>query len=1095
MTAHGKKQPMHMRKAIAGIFLLFILILFSTSGFSQNISISLSRVSLEKAFREIEKKTDYRFVYTKEMAAQGNLVTMNVKNGSLKSVLDLIFENQPLEFSLDDRFITVRFKSNQPVIPIRSEIDIRGRILSENGEAIAGASVQIKGSAIATATDESGRFKLQGVNENAILLISSIGYLKKEIALNGRSNIEVKLPILVSSLDETIVIAYGTTTNRLNTGNISKVNAEEISKQPVSNSLAALQGRVPGLLITQSSGLNGSGFSVQIRGQNSIVQGSEPLFIIDGVPYAPGNRPINLLSTNATRDAGLSPLNLINPSDIESIEVLKDADATAIYGSRGANGIILITTKKGKAGATKINANFYTGRSKVTRTMNMLNTRQYIEMRREGFQNDGVIPNVNNAPDISLWDTTRYTDLKKLLIGGSAHTTDAQISFSGGNSATQFFAGVGFHRETSVFPTDLGDQKASAHFNLTHSSTDKKFSINLTGNYVTEKNELHLIDPTGFIALPPNVQLYDSIGKINWQESGVPFYTVLGGENPLANLKTEYVGNFSNLISNLQLGYRLLKNLNLKLNLGYNTVSSDEKEINPSTSLDPNLGQLPFSYFGIGNTKSWIIEPQAEYNRKYGKGRFNVLFGATAQENVSSGINVSASNYSSDIFLNSISGAANVLTSNSNSKYRYNAFFGRISYNLNDHYLLNISGRRDGSTRFGPNRRFSNFGAASGAWIFSAGKEFKKQFRFISFGKLRGSYGITGNDQIGDYRFIDTWTASPVTYQGVSTLNPTSLYNPDYEWEANKKFETALELGFFKDRLLISSVYFRNRSSNQIVQYSLPTQTGFTFIGKNLKASIQNAGLEFQITSKNYVGSSFNWTTNFNSAFTRNKLLSFPGLATSSYATRYVIGEPLSIKKAFQYLGIDSSGIYQFTDDNNDGKYNTSDRIILVNTDPDFYGGLQNTFTYKGLQLSLLFEFKKQIGLNYNSTITASPPGALRNQPIIVFNRWRMPGDKADVQKFTATFGTPAYRAGGSYLGISEAAFSDASFVRLKNLALSYSLPAAWLKSIQLETGRIYLQAQNLLTITNYEGADPENQNMFILPPLRTITAGIQFNF
>jgi TonB-linked SusC/RagA family outer membrane protein len=702
---------------------------------------------------------------------------------------------------------------------------------------------------------------------------------------------------------------------------------------------------------------------------------------------------------------------------------------------------------------------------------------------------------VTNAPDLFLWDTTRYTDLKKLLIGGTAHTLDGQLSFSGGNNTTQFLIGGGFHKETTVFPTDLGDQKASAHFNLTHSSQEKRFSLSLTGNYVADKNELHFGDPSRFIALAPNIQLYDSAGKINWQEGGVTFGTSVG-DNPLANLNTKYIGNFSNLISNLQLSYKLFSALNLRLNLGYNVVNNNEKEINPSTSIDPNTGQLPYSYFGTGNLKSWIVEPHAEYNQKLGKGKLNVLLGATAQENVSTGIFVNASNFSSNLFLNSIAGAGNVTTNNSYGQYRYNALFGRVNYNWSEKYILNLSGRRDGSSRFGPNKRFSNFGAVGAAWLFSNEKGFHKAVSFISFGKIRGSYGVTGNDQIGDYRFIDTWTASSTTYQGISTLSPSSLYNPNYEWEVNKKFEMALELGLIKDRLLFSIAYFQNRSGNQIVQYSLPVQTGFSFIGKNLEATVQNSGIEFQLTSKNFISEKFSWTTAFNLTINKNKLLSFPGLAASSYATTYVIGEPLSVKKVFQYLGVDSSGIYQFTDSNKDGKFDNTDRVTIVNTNPHFYGGFQNTFSYKGLQLSFFFEFKKQVGLNYLNTLFGYTPGtAFRNQPIIVLNRWQKTGDVTEVQKFTATFGTPAYKAGASYLGSSGAIYSEASFIRFKNLALSYSISETKLKARHLENVRVFLQAQNLFTITKYVGADPENQNMYKLPPLRTITAGIQFTF
>lgn len=1093
MTAHHKKQSLPLMASLLRFISLFWLLLVSYAGTSQNITLSLKEAPLEKAFRQIEANVKQRFVYTSEMLEQSHPVSIEVRNASLQEVLQLVFENQPLEFLIDQNFIKVRYKA-RPAAPVSNGIAIKGVVLGADNNALMGATVLVKGKSLAAVTNENGVFNLNGVSKNDILIISNIGYTAKEVPVKGRSYMEINLTLSVTPLDETVVIAYGTTTRRLNTGSVGKVTAEEIARQPVSNPLAALQGRIPGLVITQSSGLNGAGFSVQIRGQNSILQGSEPLFVIDGVPFSAGNAAINQL-TNATNIAGLSPLNLINPADIESIEVLKDADATAIYGSRGANGVILITTKKGKAGATKFNMNLYTGWSKVTRTMDMLNTKQYVDMRREAFQNDGIIPDQSNAPDLLLWDTTRYTDLKEPLIGGTARTTDAQMSLSGGTTMTQFLIGGGFHHETTVFPTDLGDQKASVHINLSH-HPGKRFSVNFTGNYIADKNELHFGDPTRFVALPPNIRLYDSLNKLNWQEGGVMYSSILGeNANPLANLNTRYIGNFSNLISNLQLGYKILPDLKLKLNLGYNSINSDEKELNPSTSLDPNSGQLPYSYFGKGSIKSWIVEPQVEYNRKVGKGKLNVLLGATAQENVNSGIYVSAFDYSSDIFLNAISGAAYVTTSNSYLQYRYNALFGRINYNWNDQFIGNLTGRRDGSSRFGPNTRFSNFGAFGFAWIFSNTKKFQKQFPFISYGKVRSSYGVTGNDQIGDYRFIDTWSVSPFTYQEITALSPTALYNPDYEWEVNKKFEIAIELGFLKDRILLSSSYYRNRSGNQIVQYTLPTQTGFSFIGKNLAATVQNTGFELQLTSKNIANKNFTWATYFNIALTRNKLLSFPGLATSSYATIYTIGEPLSARKVYPYLGIDTSGVYQFADVNKDGKLDKNDRVRLTDIHPDFYGGIQNIFSFKGMQLSFLLEFKKQKGLNYLNTLNGYVPGTMHNQPSVVLSRWQKPGDITDIQKFTAIYGTPAYNSGQFYLGLSEAIYGDASYVRCKNVSLSCNIPETWLSKIDLEGGRIYLQAQNLFTITGYVGADPENQNMLVLPPLKTISAGVQLNF
>jgi TonB-linked SusC/RagA family outer membrane protein len=1091
--------PLH--KTLLAMKLLILLMTVvclqvSASGYGQSLSLSLNNASLEKAFKEIKRQTGYSFVYTRDQLKNAPVVTVNLKNTTLKEGLDACFSNQSLSYVIEDRYIIILTK---PVLAndSRKLAEITGRILSENGETIAGATIAIKGTTIATASNNDGVFTLEYPEIYNTIVITSIGYATREVSIINRVSIDIVLHRVINSLDEAVVIAYGKTTRRFNTGNVSKVNGEDISKQPVSNPLAALQGRVPGLVITQTSGLNGASFKVQIRGQSSLFQGSDPLYIIDGVPYAAGNAALNQIS-NSTSTAGLSPLNLINPSDIESVEVMKDADATAIYGSRGANGVIFITTKKGSSGKTKFNFNFYTGASTVTRTMDFLNTEQYLEMRREAFKNDGIIPNTSNAPDLTLWDTTTYVDLKKLLIGGTANTFDAQTSFSGGNSYTQFLISGGYHRQTTVFPNSLADQRASMHLNLNHFSEDKKFSLNLSTTFSSDKNELNRQDLTPYaLTSPPIIKLYDSAGNLNFIEKGVEYRTTLGS-NPLALSNNTYTGNFQNLISSLQLNYRLMPGLYCRTNLGYNLIYGDEVSTSPSTSIDPYTGQLPYSYFANKKQKSWSVEPQLDYSASLGKAHINILAGMTWQEIETQGTYTYARNYTSDIFINSISAAGLVTPSNSFSEYRYNAFFGRINFNWATKYVLNLTGRRDGSSRFGPANQFSNFGAAGIGWILSNEKFFKKfDSKNNTFLKIRGSYGITGNDQIGDYKFIDTWTSSATTYQGTTSLNPTSLFNEDYSWEINRKLEAAVEIGILKDKILFSAAYFRNQCGNQIVNYTLPIQTGFSSIGKNLDALIENKGLELQLTTNIPIGKNLKWSTVFNLTFAKNKLLDFPDLETSSYATTFIIGSSVSARRKYHSLGVNpQTGIAEVQDADQSGTINTNDRIIIVNTDPRFYGGLQNTFTYKNFQLDIFLDFRKQKGANYLFSLSNTVPGyRFSNQPSIVLNRWQKPGDISDIQRFTSSASSQAYNNAIRYVVNSDVVYSDASFIRCKNLTLSYQLPKQWIKSLKAENFRLYITAQNLFVITNYVGADPENQSLFILPPLKTITGGIQFNF
>lgn len=398
-------------------------------------------------------------------------------------------------------------------------------------------------------------------------------------------------------------------------------------------------------------------------------------------------------------------------------------------------------------GKTRVSANFYSGWSEVTRTMDLLNTQEYVAMRKEAFLNDALPINGLNATDLLVWDTTRYTDFKRLLLGGTAHTYDANVSISGGSSGTDFLLSGGYHREATVLPTSDADYRASVHPAFNHSSVNRKFSLSFTGSFSFTKNALPAIDAASAISRPPNMKLYDSAGNLNWQEGGVSFRSLglSGYGNPLAIFKTKYTGKFQNLNSALLLQYLLTPSLRLKSSFGYNTTIANEVRINPSTSLDPfDNAALPNSNFANSNGYTWIAEPQAEYSRSFKFGKINFLLGSTFQKKEASSNFISANNYTSDLLLYSTTGAGTITTRNDFNEYRYNAFFGRLNYNMKDRYILNLSARRDGSSRFGRGKQFSNFSAVGGAWIFSKEKFIADAISWLSFGKLRGSMARLG---------------------------------------------------------------------------------------------------------------------------------------------------------------------------------------------------------------------------------------------------------------------------------------------------------------------------------------------------------------
>lgn len=967
---------------------------------------------------------------------------------------------------------------------------IKGTV-SDNLGALSGVTVVIKGTTTGTLTDVAGNFEISA-KPNDILLFSYLGYQTQEVPINNRTIININLQEDTTVLKEVIVNAgYYTVKEKERTGSIATLKAEAIEKQPVTNVLATMQGRMSGVNITQATGVPGGGFSLQIRGVNSIrTEGSQPLYLIDGMPFSTESLG-NFSLSGPIMGAAINPLNGINPSDIESIEVLKDADATAIYGSRGANGVVLITTKKGKKGKTQFTIDSYTGAGVISRKLKLLNTEQYLAMREEAFANDGITTYPASAYDVNgTWDRNRYTDWQKELIGGTAITRNISVGVSGGAGNTQFMVRGTHFNETTVFPGDFSYGKNAFHFNIGHQSDNQKFKLNLSGNYVTDKNNLLSTDLTRLsTSLAPNAPaLYDADGNLNWANST--------WENPLRLLNGKYLNATKGLTVGGTLSYLLFPDLELKSTFGYNNTQLTESNKRPSTIYNPAFGltsAVSSVTLNQSSQTSWSVEPQLNWKKSIGKGKLNLLIGTTFQERTADQLTVYATGFSSNALLDNLSAAATTqVTSDSEFMYRYMALFGRANYSLHDKYFFNLTGRKDGSSRFGPNNRFATFGAFGAAWVFSKESFVNEALPFLSFGKLRSSYGTTGSDQIGDYQFLNTYSPTGIGYNGIIGLTPNRLFNPDFSWEVNKKFEVALETGYLEDRIFLTVAYFKNRSSNQLVGVPLPGTTGFNSVQANFDATVENRGFEFELRTVNFSKSDFNWTTSLNLTLPKNELIAFPDLEGSVYANQYVIGQPLGILKVYEFQGVNpTTGIYEFTDYNGDGLLtDIEDRKKIIDTTPEYFGGLHNSLSYKNWQLDFLFQFVKQLGINSN--ILTALPGTASNVPTSVLNHWQQAGDIAPTQVFTAGYNSAAINAYYNQFVRSDAAYSDASYVRLKNLSLSYTLPTTLTKDL---TCKLYFQGQNLLTFTKFNGADPENQSRGQLPTLRVMSVGMQLKF
>ncbi|OHT43648.1 SusC/RagA family TonB-linked outer membrane protein [Flavobacterium tructae] len=963
---------------------------------------------------------------------------------------------------------------------------IQGTV-TDGSAPLPGVTIAVKSKPlINTITDYNGHYTITAA-PNDTLVVSFIGFKKTIVPVQNRTKIDIRLQYDTTTLQEVKVNAgYYSVTESERTGSIAKITSKDIEKQPVSNVLATMQGRMAGVDIIQDSGTPGTGFQIKIRGMNSLREdGNQPLYIIDGVPYS--SDLIGYSNTNSGVPTSTGPLNSINPNDIESIEVLKDADATSIYGSRGANGVVLITTKKGKAGKTSITLNASTGAGWITAMVPLMNTSEYLEMRRQAFANDGIASYPAAAYDINgTWDQNRYTNWQKELLGGTSAITNLQASIAGGSDLTQFLLSGTYRTETTVLPGDFGYDKGAVHFNMNHSNEDKKFKLSFSAGYTFQNNLQPGTDLTRIArTLAPNAPaLYDSEGNLNFENNTF--------RNPLAQLRGINTGKINDLVANAVLSYSIMPHLEIKANLGFTDLKNSEQRLLPSTMNNPalNIGSSRSSiYTNLTSRQSWIMEPQIRWFRDFKDSSIDILIGGTAQQQSTARLYQSGKGFASNSQITDLSAAVtkSILT-NDEILYKYQAFFGRVNYNFKEKYILNLTARRDGSSRFGPGRQFATFGAAGAAWLFSK-EDFIKDDSFLSFGKLRASYGTTGSDQIGDYQFMDTYTTSGNAYNGIVGMDPTRLFNPNFSWEINRKFEIALETGFFHDRLFFTAAGYRNRSSNQLVGIPLPATTGFSSVSANLDAVVENSGLEFTLRTINFNNPNFKWSTNFNITVARNRLISFPGLEGSTYSSRYVIGRPTTIAKTYQFNGVNpSTGIYEFEDVNKDGIISIEDRQTIVDLTPQYYGGLQNTVQYKRLKLDFLFQFVKQQNYDYSSYV---PGGSFINQPQDMVHSWKNQGDITTYQINTSGQNSAAVNAYYNYSD-SNAGIVDASYIRLKNISLIYDLP---LKAAQGVQCRLSLQGQNLLTFTPYKNGDPEFRFSGYLPPLQIFTAGIQMTF
>lgn len=1071
----------------------------SAAVYSQNINLSERNVSLESVLHKMEKQSGYTFFSNSEFIGALPNVSLYVKNATLSEALDALLSRVSLSYSIVGKTVVITPVSESVNgIKKMDALLIIGAVLDEQGKPIPGANVKVKGTIQRTVTDQDGKFRILVLSTDVILQISYVGFQPREIPVKGLKNpFVIELKAVTSDLDQIQVMAYTTTTKRLNTSNSVTITAEEIAKHPVNNILDAIKDRVPGLFVEQRTGNPGGSYNVTIRGTSSFGANS-PLYIIDGVSFpANGTLPFAPRNSGGTSTAnqflGGNALNYLNPADVESIDILKDADATAIYGSRGAFGVILITTKKGKQGKPRLNVNSYTGFVVRGSFPKLLNTDQYLMLRREALKNDGLTPSATDLDLNGTWPQDRYTNWQKELMGGDGLTNTVNATYSGGSGNTNFLIGTNYNKQGSIQLGKGSNRGGGARFDINNTSPDNKFYIDFSGSYSSTVNDAIPIDFSGStttLSAPNAPPLYLPNGQLNWET----------GSNPLSALNLTYRAVTNNLTANTEFRYKPVKGLTLTTRLGYNVLTTNEFSATPTTYFNPAVNSVAntTSYVNNFNIRTINIDPNARYQITLGKkSTLSAIVGATLQDQSNMLNTIRGTNFTTDALLVNPATAVSVVPTYNKTVSRYIGFFGVLNYNWDNKYILDINARTDGSTKFAPGHRFGTFGSIGGAWLISEEKWFKDNIPFISFAKLNGSIGTLGGDGISNYQYLDRYQALTTTYQQKPVLIPQGPSNPDLHWEKKTSRDIALNLEFFKGKISILANYFRNVSSDLLTAQQLADVAGFQIFTQNTPGEIENKGYEFSLRTRNVEAKNFSWSTYFQISVYRNKLLSYDNLGKVGANFNYIIGQTVNGIKLFKYAGVDpETGNYFFVSPKNGTGQNlfginlntVSDRTEFADLQPRFFGSISNTFTYKAFTVDFTFTGRKRMGLNFQGQQPNSPGFFNVNSSINALDRWQKPGDITDVPKATTNF--LDNQVGQANFKTSTGAYEMITYAKLQNLSINYNFKAEFLKKAHISVLSVFLRGENLLTISKYGDMDPENLSVSATPPLRVFTAG-----
>ena len=1112
-------------------FLLLVACLqISAKGVSQQISISEKKAPLKKVLRQVARQAGISIVYDETLLATANPVTIDIKNASVQEALEICLDNQPFDYSIDGARIIVKSLPAGQKAAADTIITVTGRVVDEKGEPVPGVSVRVKGGTTGTATDATGKFTLKAPS-NGSLVFSALSYTPYTQAV-GNGNLNIRLKSSETALTETVVVGYGVQKKSVVTGAISSVKAADLENQPITRVESALQGRTSGVTIASSSGQPGSGSAVRVRGLTTF-NNNDPLWVVDGVVVDNGG------------------IGYLNQYDIESIEVLKDAASQAIYGARAAAGVILVTTKKGKAGTLKVNYNGYYGTSAPARKLKLLDATQYATLRNEAAKAGGDA----SLPYADPQSYGKGTDWQDQIFNSSAKRQNHEVSISGGNDRSTFYSSFGYLKQDGIVATDISKyERVNFRLNSTHKLSqwvtfgqnvgyayDKSIGLGNTnsefGGPLASAINLDPITPV-IVTDPNEAANYDPRTPTdgNGHYYGVSRALAQEITNPLAYIKTR-LGNYGwshNIVGNAYLEVSPIKGLKLRSTLGSKISFWGSESFTPISYLNPSTISSRTNFNRSSNSGyNWNLENTISYTRAFDKHNVTILAGQGAyQDNHNRALNVTywdlpVTNFKDASLNYNVAQDQRNAGGSENPDHRISSLFARVNYTYDEKYLAEAIIRRDGSSRFGSNNKYGVFPSFSLGWVASR-ENFWADNQIVNFLKFRGGYGVVGNDNIGDFAYLSTIGGGRNYSFGTGDTyligySPNAPSNPDLKWESTSQTNIGFEATVIKD-ITVSFDWYKKATRDILQNPRIPLYVGAISNPAANVADMENTGVELELGYRKKLGE-FDFSVNGNVSYLKNKVTNLgrgiqylsggQSLQSTSYPiTRTAIGQPFNAFYGFKtngifqnqqevdvYVGKDGKklqpnavpGDFRWVDVNGDGQLtDEGDRTFLGNPTPSWTYGFTLNSAYKGFDLVLFVQ--GAAGNKIFQGLRRLDIGAA-NWQTKALGRWTGEGSSNDYPRLTTKDNNR------NFTNPSDFYLEDGSYCRIKSLQLGYSLPSSLLKKAHIERFRVYVMSENLLTLTKYTGYDPEigggvfSIDRGIYPQARSFMLGVNATF